>query len=81
MDDDLLVVERGVEVGDDADLPAGRVGLAARRRDREGLGRRAILASCAERTLLELLGGRRRDRFPLRSGPPRPRRRDGDEPS
>jgi hypothetical protein len=81
VDDDFLVVEGRVEVRDDAGLPARRVGLAPGRPDREGLGWRAILAACAERTLLELLGGRRLDRSALRSGPPRPRRRDGDDPA
>ncbi len=50
MDDDLLALERRVEVRDDPDPP----GIP----DAEGLGRRAILAAGAEGTTLELLGRR-----------------------
>jgi hypothetical protein len=39
-DDDLVVLEDGVEVRDDADRPARRVRAAPARTDREGLGRR-----------------------------------------
>src|SRR5215210_9566638 len=54
VDDDLLPVERGVEVRDDADAP--------RRADLQRLGRRAVLAATAEGTLRELLLGHRLDR-------------------
>ena len=46
--DDLLPLERGVEVRHDAHRPLRRVADAKR------LGRRAILAPCAERALVEL---------------------------
>src|SRR5438445_631960 len=59
VDDDLLPLERGIEVRDDAHDPAR---LAA---DAKCLRRRAVLAPLAERTLVELGLGRRR-------GTPRP---------
>jgi hypothetical protein len=54
-DDDLVVIENGIEIRDDADRPAGRVGLAAARADGEGLGRRSILAPFAERAREQLV--------------------------
>ena len=82
VDDHLLVLERRVEVGHDADKPAGRVGLPPRGRDREHLGRRAVLASLAERAALELFWRRRRLRVDvLRPGPLCALRRDDDDPA
>jgi hypothetical protein len=51
VDDDLLPLERGVKVRDDADLP--------RLADAKGFRRRAVLAAPAERTLKDLLVGYR----------------------
>jgi hypothetical protein len=56
MDDHLLTVEGGVEVRDDADLPAGGVRLAPFW-EREGLGRRPIFATFVEGTALEFFRG------------------------
>jgi hypothetical protein len=73
MDDDLLALERGVEVRHDAHAP--------RLADPQRLGRRAILATRAERALLELLF-RRRVELGLRGARPlRARRRDRDTPA
>ena len=55
VDDDFLSLEGGVEIGDDADLPARRVRLAARRQ-RERLGGRSVFAAVVEGAALELLG-------------------------
>jgi hypothetical protein len=60
VDDDLLPLERRVEVGHDAYAP--------RVADRERLRRRAVLASRAERAALELRLGRRVDERPARTG-------------
>src|SRR5207342_3646110 len=54
VDDDLLPLERGVEVGDDAHPPAGPVARLTRGQ-RERLGRRALLPAFAERARVELL--------------------------
>jgi hypothetical protein len=63
VDDDLLARERGIEVGDDADGPPGRVGRrAVRATEGQRLGRRALLPPFAERAGLELLGRRVLDR-------------------
>jgi hypothetical protein len=51
VDDDLLALERRIEVRDDADLP--------RVAEPEGLRRGAVLAAGVERAALELLAGRR----------------------
>jgi hypothetical protein len=76
------VLERRVEVRNDADEPAGRVGLPLGARNRERLGRGAVLAPFAKRALLELFGRRRRRRLDvLRSGPFRALRRDDDDPA
>jgi hypothetical protein len=53
-----VVLEDGIEVRDDADRPAGRVGLAAAGADGEGLGRCAILAAFAEGARKKLVLGR-----------------------
>jgi len=57
-DDDLVLLEDRVEIRDDANRPARRVGIAAARADREGLGRRSLFPPFAERTRDELLFGR-----------------------
>ena len=68
--DDLLPLERGVEVRDDADPP----GIA----DRERLRRCAVLPAGAERARVELFLRRRLDVRPARAGPLRPAWRDHD---
>jgi hypothetical protein len=50
VNDDLVTLEGGKEVGDDTDLP--RAGVRKTKR----LGRRSILAARAKRTRLELVG-------------------------
>ena len=55
VNDYLLPLECGVEVGYDAHLPAGSVWLAPFGGDREHLRRGAILPSLAERALVELV--------------------------
>src|SRR5205085_11439966 len=64
VDDDLLPLERAVQVRDDPHRPRGTFGKAQR------LRRRAVLAARAERAVLELLRGWRRDRAPSRSRSP-----------
>jgi hypothetical protein len=54
VDDHLLALERRVEVRNDSDLPAGRVGVSARRQ-RERLGRRPAFTALVEGTALSLL--------------------------
>jgi hypothetical protein len=49
-DDDLVVLEDGVEIGNDADGPAGRVRLAPFPAKSERLRRCSVLAALAERT-------------------------------
>ena len=71
--DDLLPLERGVQVRDDANPP----GLA----DRERLRRCAVLAAGVERARVELLLRRRLHVGPARAGPLRPARRDHDLPT
>jgi hypothetical protein len=73
VDDDLLPLERGVEVRDDADAP--------RVAERQRLGWRAVLVSRVERAGLQLLGGRRLELGPARAGPLRAAGRDDDEPA
>ena len=73
VDDHLLTSHRRVEVRDDTDLP-GAIGRQA-----QGLGRRPVFVSRADRALLELLCGRRRNLGAADAGPPRPLRRDGDD--
>lgn len=80
VDDDLLPVERRVEIRDDADLPARGVGLSVRRRDRERLGRGAVLAALAERARLELSRCYLLELPSLRARTFRSRRRDDDGP-
>jgi hypothetical protein len=70
MHDDFLPLEGGIEVGDDADAP--------RLADAQRLGRRAVLAACAERALLELRVRRRVELGLCRARPFRPRRCDRD---
>jgi len=78
-DDDLVVLENGVKVGDDADGPAGFVRLAATRPNREGFRRRPLLAALAERTGKKLVFGREVEVGPrARSWPASPVRRDDD---
>jgi hypothetical protein len=82
VDDHLLVLERRVEVRNDADEPAGRVGLPLGARNRERLGRGAVLAPFAKGALLELFGRRRRRGMDvLRSGPFRALWRNDDDPA
>jgi hypothetical protein len=81
VDDDLLVLERRVEVRDDADLPAGRVGRALAARDGERLRRRSLLAPLVEGALLQLLGCRPLELAALRPRPAAACGRDDDEPS
>ncbi len=54
VDDHLLVLERGIEVRNDAHLPAGGVGSPVGRRHGEDFGRRSVLAPLVEGALLEL---------------------------
>src|SRR4029077_3220915 len=76
-DDDLVVLEHGVEVWDDPHRPSGRVCRAPAGPDREGLRRGALLVALAEGARKELvLGGRIRLRSGARSGSPRSTRRD-----
>src|SRR5207247_8835628 len=56
VDDHLVPLEGGVQVGDDAHAPAGRIGFAALERQRKDLGRRPVLVAFAERTALALVG-------------------------
>jgi hypothetical protein len=70
MDDDLLPLERGIEIRDDTHLP--------RVAETERLGRCPVLAARAERALLELFGCRRLDLAARGSRSLRPRRRDRD---
>jgi hypothetical protein len=79
--DDLLALEGGIEVRDDADLPARRVRRAARVRNREDLGRSAIFASVVERAAAELLARLRFQVASLGTRTPGPRRGDDDGPS
>jgi len=81
VDDHLLVLECGVQVRDNPDLPARTVGLAAGRRDREDLGRRPVLAPFAERALFELLSGWRLESPSLRARSFRALGRDDDGPA
>jgi hypothetical protein len=55
VDDDLLALEGGVEVGNDAYLPTRRVRLALPQRDREGLRRRPVLAALVEGAAVEVV--------------------------
>jgi hypothetical protein len=78
-DDDLMMLEDRVEVRDDANRPAGRVGGAAARANREGLGRRPILPALAKRAGEQLFLGREVEISPrARSRPLRTARRDDD---
>jgi len=75
VDDDLLPLERGKEVRDDAYGP----GLLAFRQPQR-LRWRAVLAAGAERTLVQLLPGRRLEPVPRGTRPARPRFGEGDPP-
>src|SRR5205823_672825 len=57
-DDDLMVIEDGVEVRNHSDSPSRRVGCAAARSDRERLRRRSVLAALAERAREQVVLGR-----------------------
>ena len=70
MGDDLLALEGGIEVWEDANLPG-----AARRKPKR-LGRRLGLAAGAERAALELVGVGRRLEVREGSGSERAARRD-----
>jgi hypothetical protein len=80
VDDDLLAVERRVEIRDDADLPARGVGLPIRRRNRKDLGRGAVLPALAERAAVELFGTLLLDLSSFGARALRSRRRDDDRP-
>ena len=73
VDDDLLPLERRVQVRDDAHAPR------TLERQSQGLGRRAVLASLAERAGGELLRSRRLDRADRRSRPAGACGRDDDQ--
>ena len=63
MDDDLLPLDRGVQVRDDANLPvSGAFGKP------QGLRRRSVLSPGAEGTLVQLLLRRRIDERPRGAG-------------
>jgi hypothetical protein len=81
VDDHLLALDRRVQVRDDASGPAGRVGLAVAKPERQRFRRRSILAARAERAALELLGGRLGDQVRGCAGATRPAGRDDDEPT
>jgi hypothetical protein len=72
--DDLLPLERGIEIRYDARRPF--CGAA----DAERLRRSAVLPSFAERALVELCLGWFADQTCRGAGPATPVRRDGDEP-
>jgi hypothetical protein len=65
LNDDLLSLERGIEVRDDAYAPVPLV------REHERLRRRHVLVPRTERTRLEFLRRRRVELWPCRSGTPR----------
>jgi hypothetical protein len=71
--DDLVPLEGGVEVRDDADAP--------RIADRQRLRRRAVLAAGVEGAGLELFGSRRLQLRPAGAGSLRAAGRDDDEPA
>ena len=77
VDDHLLPLERGVEVRHDAYAPARRVARVALRQ-RQRLGRGAILTALAEGAGLELLRGGVLDLRHADAGPPGPSGRDHD---
>ena len=77
VDDDLLPLEGGVEVWDDSDRPAGRVGRALLGQG-EGLRRRSVFAALVKRAALELLRGLRLDLRPRSPGSVGPARSDDD---
>lgn len=79
VDDHLLAVEGRELVRDDPDRPARSVGLTTGG-EREDLGRRAVLASLAERAALPLVRRFGLERRPAGAGPLRPAGRDGDQP-
>jgi hypothetical protein len=71
--DDLLTLERRIQVRDDANRPRRRPA------DAEDLRRRAVLAALAERALVELGPGLSLDQPELRAGTTAPVRRNDDE--
>jgi hypothetical protein len=79
VDDDLLAFERRIEIRDDADAPAWRIGAARTVGDGEALRRRAILPALAERAFVELRLRRRLDQARGRAGTPAAVRRDRDQ--
>src|SRR3954447_2846982 len=68
VDDDLLALQRGIEVRDDADAPPGRAAPEAER-----LRWRHLLVAGAEGAVMRVARGRREGARPLRAG-----RRDRD---
>jgi hypothetical protein len=68
VDDDFLSFEGGVQIRDDAYLPAGRVGFPPVWQGKR-LRRRAIFSSLAERAGLELCGRRLLEGGPGSAGP------------
>ncbi|MGH3051729.1 MAG: hypothetical protein ACRDM8_02075 [Gaiellaceae bacterium] len=77
--DDLLALEGGEEVRDDADLPAGGVRIAWLLGDRERLRRCALFAALAEGAGVELLLSRRLEGGTLCARPLGPLGSDDDE--
>jgi hypothetical protein len=77
VDDDFLPFEGGVQVRDDAHLPAGRVRLPPIGQ-RKRLRRRAIFPPLAERAGLELCGRRLLEAGPRSAGPLASSGRDDD---
>jgi hypothetical protein len=54
VNDDLLALEGGIEVRDDAHLPSRGVRLALTQRDRKRLRRRSVLTTLVEGAAVEL---------------------------
>lgn len=79
VNDDLLALERGVEVRNDANLPARGVPLAVATAERERLRRRELLAALAEGTRLDVGRGGASGERPRGAGAKRPAGRDGDD--
>jgi hypothetical protein len=78
VDYDFLVLEGGVEVGNDAYLPTRRVRLSLAQRDREGLRRGPVLAALVEGAAVEVLLRLRLELAALGSRALRALRRDDD---
>jgi hypothetical protein len=78
---DLLALEGGEEVGDDSNLPPGRVRLTLLLSECERLGRRPLLAAGAEGAGVELLLARWLEGGTLGSRPLGPLGGEDDEPA